>query len=92
MFSGPLRISNSNRVRRNTLMVPTFWLSRRSQAMAPTYGGTMYVNTNRLRKNFFPYRLVRPTSQASGKASRVPKIMVAKAAMRVLVRAFQFIS
>ena len=36
--------------------------------------------------------MVRPTSQARGKASSVPSTMVAKAAMSVLVSAPQFIS
>ena len=50
----------------------------------------MYVSTNRLRKNFLPYRLVRPTSHARGKASSVPSTMVAAAAISVFFSALQF--
>ena len=54
-------------------------------------GGTMYVSTNRERKNFLPSRLVRPTSHASGKAISVPNTMVTVAAMRVFFSAPRFI-
>ena len=46
--------------------------------------------TKRVRKNFLPYRLVRPTSQARGKAMSTPRNMEQVAVTTVLRRAVQF--
>ena len=74
----------------NKFNEPTLGFRSLSHAIAPTYGGTIYVTTNIVLNIFLPYKFVLPTKKASGNAINIPKIVVAVAVTKVFLMAIKF--